>query len=272
MFALKHDEGNDPINLVGSYLQNGPNITIDSVGHNLEINTKIEITFTSGNAVSGEYTVTSVPTPDSFVVIYPFSNLTSGYCTISNLKHHDYVGAWLLEPNDKPIGEGLTKFERTFEKEKEKLQAAVESLLLTKQNTKWSGQKEIIGNKGLPQSVADFDPSLLGMTLTDSTKRDADGNLSRSGKPVNLTNRMITLVNKLFNKSPTLLEDIKLGIVSKPLNEYTSGFEEGLIDSGEYINGIPTDPASSVSTIDCDTYFPLTDQDVVVDSDLYINI
>ncbi len=62
------------------------------------------------------------------------------------------------------------------EKEKEKLQAAVESLLLTKQNTKWSGQKEVIGNRGLPQSIADFDPSLLGMTLTDSTKRDASGN------------------------------------------------------------------------------------------------
>ena len=272
MFALKHDEGNDPISLIGSYIQNGPNITIDSVGHNLEINTKIEITFTSGNAVSGEYTVTAVPTSDSFVVIYPFSNLTSGYCTISNLKKHDYVGAWLLEPNDKPIGEGLTKFERTFEKEKEKLQAAVESLLLTKQNTKWSGQKEVIGNRGLPQSIADFDPSLLGMTLTDSTKRDASGNLSRDGKPVNLTNRMITLVNKLFNKSPTQLEDIKLGIVSKPLNEYSSDFEGGFIDSGTYVNGIPTDPTSSVSTIDCDTYFPLTDQDVVVDSDLYINI
>ena len=88
------------------------------------------------------------------------------------------------------------------------------------------------------------------MTLTDSTKRDADGNLSRSGKPVNLTNRMITLVNKLFNKSPTLLEDIKLGIVSKPLNEYTSEFEEGLIDAGEYLNGTPTDAALLYPIID----------------------
>ena len=34
---------NDPINLTGAYLQNGPNITIDAVGHNLEVNTKIEI-------------------------------------------------------------------------------------------------------------------------------------------------------------------------------------------------------------------------------------
>jgi len=272
MFALKHDEGNDPINLLGAYTQIGPNITIDIVGHNLEVNTKIEITFTSGNAVSGEYTITSVPTSDSFVVIYPFSNLTSGYCTVSNLKKHDYVGSWLLEPSDKPIGEGLAKFEKTFEKEKEKLQAAVEGLLLTKQNTKWSGQKEIIGNRGLPQSVADFDPSLISMRLSDSIKRSDDGRLDREGKSVNLTNRMITLVNKLFNKAPNLMDDIKLGIINKPLDEYTSAFESGLIDGGSYLNGTPTESADSVSTIECDTYIPLTDQDTVVDSDLYINI
>ena len=272
MFALKHDEGNDPITLTGAYIQNGPNITIDSVGHNLEINTKIEITFTSGNAVSGEYTVTSVPTVDSFVVIYPFSNLTSGYCTISNLKKHDYVGAWLKEPNDKPIGEGLERFERKFEKEKEKLQTAVETLLIAKQNTSWSGQKDIIGNRGLPQSIANFDPTFLGMTLTDSVKRDADGKLSRSGKASNLTNRMINLVNKLFNKSPTLLQDIKLGIINKPLSEYTQEFESGLIDCGEYVNGLPTEDADTISTMDSSTYSPLTDQDTVVDSDLYINI
>ena len=272
MFALKHDEGNDPINLTGAYTQSGPNITIDAVGHNLEVNTKIEITFTSGNALSGEYTVTSVPTSDSFVVIYPFSNLTSGYCTISNLKKHDYVGAWLNEPSDKPIGEGLERFERKFEKEKEKLEAAVETLLLVKQSTRWSGQKEIIGNRGLPQSIADFDPSFLGMTLTDSVKRDADGRLSRSGKASNLTNRMITLVNKLFNKVPNLLQDIQLGIVNRPLNEYTAEFESGLVDGGSYISGELTEDASTISIIDSSTYSPLTDQDTVVDADLYINI
>ena len=272
MFALKHDEGNDPISLMGSYTQTGPNITIDSVGHNLEVNTKIEITFTSGNAVSGEYTVTSVPSSDSFVVIYPFSNLTSGYCTISNLKKHEFVGAWLNEPNDKPIGEGLERFERKFEQEKEKLQAAVETLLLVKQNTRWSGQKDIIGSRGLPQSIADFDPSFLGMTLTDSVKRDADGKLDRSGKAANLTNRMITLVNKLFNKVPNLLQDIQLGIINKPLDEYTTEFESGLIDGGEYVSGELTEAVNTVTIIDCSTYSPLTDQDTVVDADLYINI
>ena len=177
-----------------------------------------------------------------------------------------------LKPNDKPIGEGLERFERKFEQEKEKLQAAVETLLLVKQNTRWSGQKDIIGNRGLPQSIADFDPSFLGMTLTDSVKRDADGRLSRSGKAANLTNRMVTLVNKLFNKVPNLLQDIQLGIINKPLDEYTTEFESGLIDGGEYVSGELVEAANTVTIIDCSTYSPLTDQDTVVDADLYINI
>ena len=110
------------------------------------------------------------------------------------------------------------------------------------------------------------------MVLTDSVKRDADGKLSRSGKVNNLTNRMITLVNKLFNKVPNLIQDIKLGIINKPLDEYTSEFESGLIDGGDYISGELTEDASTVSIIDSSTYSPLTDQDTIVDSDLYINI
>ena len=62
------------------------------------------------------------------------------------------------------------------------------------------------------------------MTLTDGLKRDADGNLSRDGKAVNTTNRMITLINKLFNRSPALLEDTKLGIVDKPIYEFASDY------------------------------------------------
>ena len=144
--------------------------------------------------------------------------------------------------------------------------------MLVRQSTSWSGQKEIIGNRGLPQSIADFDPSFLGMTLTDSVKRDFDGKLSRSGKTTNLTNRMVTLVNKLFNKVPNLLQDIKLGIVTKPLNEYTNEFEAGLVDGGAYISGELTEYVSTISIMDSSTYSPLTDQDTVVDADLYINI
>ena len=83
---------------------------------------------------------------------------------------------------------------------------------------------------------------------------------------------MITLVNKLFNKVPNLLQDIQLGIINKPLDEYTDEFESGLIDGGEYISGELTEDASTVSIINSSTYSPLTDQDTVVDADLYINI
>ena len=271
MFALTHDEGNEPINLAADYSQSGPNITINSINHGLDINTKLQITFTSGNAVSGEYMVSSVPNVDSFTIIYPFSGVTSGYCTISNLKKHEYVRSWLLEPSDQPIGEGLAYFEKTFEKERARLESSFEILMHMQQNTKWSGGKAIIGNKNQPQSIANFDPSVIGMTLTDGLKRDEDGNLNRTGKSVNTTNRMITLINKLFNRSPTLLEDIKFGLVDKPIDEYTSDFELGLIDNGEYINGAPIEDAAANSTIDSSTYSPITDQDIVVDADLYIN-
>ena len=272
MFALTHDEGNEPIDLAAKYVQDGPNITVNVDNHNLEANTKIELIFTSGNAVSGEYTISSVPNPNSFTVVYPFSDTGSGYCTVSNLKKHDYVRSWLLEPSDKPVGEGLVKFEKNFEKEKARLEDAFEILLLTQQNTKWSGGKNVTGNRNQPQSIADFDPSVIGMTLTDGLKRDEDGKLSRTGKSVNTTNRMITLINKLFNRSPALLEDIRFGIVDKPIDEYASDFEAGLIDGGGYLSGAPIEDSASNSTIDSDTYSPLTDQDVVVDSDLYINV
>jgi len=110
------------------------------------------------------------------------------------------------------------------------------------------------------------------MTLTDNLRRDSEGKLDRAGKSVNATNRMLTLVNKLFNQVPNLLQDIKLGIINKPLDEYASDFESGVIDAGTYTNGTPTEDAASNSTIDCSTYNPLTDQDTIVDSDFYINI
>ena len=272
MFSLVHDEGNEPLELSAKYTQTGPNITINFVNHGLSANTKIQLTFTSGNAVSGEYTITEVIDVDNFDVVYPFSNNTSGYCTVSNLKKHEYVGAWLLEPSDRPVGRGLEHFEQRFAKEKRKLQSAAETTSLLQLHTQWQGGKEVIGNLSQPQDIADFDPSVIGMTLTDGLRRDADGNLSRSGKNVNTTNRMIALINKLFNKSPTVLEDIKFGLINKPLLEYTNEFESGLIKAGEFINGDPIESASSVSTIDGSTYSPDTDLDTVVDADRYINV
>jgi hypothetical protein len=83
---------------------------------------------------------------------------------------------------------------------------------------------------------------------------------------------MISLINKLFNKSPTVLEDIKFGLISEPLIQYTTDFESGLVKGGDYVNGVPEEISSSVSTIEGSTYSPDTDQDTVVDADLYVNV
>ena len=272
MWSLVHDEGNEPLKLAAKYTQSGINITITFENHNLNKNDKIQLNFTSGNAISGEYTITNVPDPNSFVVIYPFAETTSGYVTVENLKKHEYVGAWLLEPNDKPIGKGLENWEKRWAKEKRKMQEAVEIFALYNRSTKWEGNKEIIGNFNNKQNIANFDPSVVAMTLTDSLKRDATGNLDRDGRSLNTTNRLIAMVNKLFNKAPTVLDDIKFGIVNKPLIEFTDAFESGLINAGDYINGELVDSAVNTSDLNASTYSPDTAQDTVVDAGLYLNV
>ena len=272
MWSLLHDEGNEPLKLAAKYTQAGVNITVNFENHNLNKNDKIQLNFTSGNAISGEYTITDVPNPNSFLVVYPFSETTSGYVTVENLKKHEYVGAWLLEPNDKPIGKGYENWEKRWAKEKRKMQEAVEVFALYNRSTKWEGTKEVIGNFNNNQNVANFDPSVIAMTLTDSLKRDAKGNLDRDGQSLNTTNRLLSMVNKLFNKAPTVLDDIKFGIVNKPLIEFTDAFESGLIQSGDYINGELVDSAATTSNLDASTYSPDTDQDTVVDAGLYLNV
>ena len=272
MWSILHDEGNEPLKLAAKYTQNGVNITVDFEDHNLNKNDKIQLNFTSGNAVSGEYTITDVPNPNSFTVVYPFTQITGGYVTVENLKKHEYVGAWLLEPSDKPIGKGLESWERRWAKEKRKMQEAVEVFALYNRSTKWEGNKNIIGDFNLPQEAANFDPSVIAMTLTDSLKRDETGGLNRSGKAFNTTNRMIAMVNKLFNKAPTVLDDIKFGIINKPLSEFTDIFESGLLQAGDYINGELVDAAVNTSNMDVGTYTPETAQDTVVDAGLYINV
>ena len=272
MWSILHDEGNEPLKLAAKYNQSGVNITVDFENHNLNKNDKIQLNFTSGNAISGEYTITDVPNPNSFTVVYPFTQTTGGYVTVENLKKHEYVGAWLLEPSDKPIGKGLESWEKRWAKEKRKMQEAVEVFALYNRSTKWEGNKNIIGDFNLPQDVANFDPSVIAMTLTDSLKRDETGGLNRSGKAFNTTNRMIAMVNKLFNKAPTVLDDVKFGIINKPLSEFTNVFEAGLLQAGDYINGELLDSAVNTNNMDAGTYNPETAQDTVVDSGLYINV
>ena len=272
MWSLLHDEGNEPLKLAAKYVQSDINLTVNFENHNLNKNDKIQLNFTSGNAISGEYTIIDVPNPNSFRVLYPFEETGSGYVTVENLKKHEYVGAWLNEPSDKPIGQGLEAWEKNWKKEQEKLKESAEIFALYNRSTKWEGTKEIIGNFNNKQQVANFDPSVVAMTLTDSLKRDAQGGLDRSGRSLNTTNRMIAMVNKLFNKSPTVLDDIKFGIINKPLFEFTDIFESGLINAGDYINGELVDSAVNTSDLDAGEYSPEVNQDTVVDAGLYINV
>ena len=271
MFGLLHDEGNEPIAIAAKYSQSGPNITVNAPGHGLSANTRIQLDFSSGNAKSGQYTITSVPNKDSFVVVYPYSATTSGYCTVSNLKEHDYVGAWLFEPSDKPVGDDLDAFYRNFEKENERLQQAAERLAMMKQGMKWVGGSSITGSRNQPQQTANYNPELVTMMMTDSIRRDAENQLDRAGVPVNTSNRMISMMSKLLNLQPTLIQDAKFGMLDEPLINYVPDFQFGLIQGGTYANGIPVEPASQTSTIDCGTYDPFVTQDIQVVAGPYIN-
>jgi hypothetical protein len=272
MFSLIHDEGTEPIAIAAKYVQAGPTITVEALDHNLSINTKIQLDFSSGNALSGQYTITSVPNKDTFTVVYPFSEVTSGYCTVSNLKEHEYVGSWLLEPSDRPIGDELDTFYRNFEKENEKVRRSADRMLLMmEQGVKWVGSKAITGSRNQPEQVANYDPELVTMMLTDNIRRDQEGALDREGISVNTTNRLMSMLSKLFNLTPLLIQDVKIGVLDQPLVGYVSEFEFGLIQGGTYLNGVPVEPASQTSTIDCETYTPLTAQDIQVDGSLYIN-
>ena len=271
MFSLLHDEGNEPIAIAAKYVQSGPTITVDAPDHGLGVNTKIQLDFTSGNAISGQYTVTSVPNKDAFTVVYPFSETTGGYCTVNNLRDHEYVGAWLLEPNDRPVGDELDDFYRNFEKENERVRQAAERLLMMEQGMPWTGGKSITGSRNQPEQVANYDPELVTMMMTDDIRRAPDGSLDRDGIPVNTSNRMMSMMSKLFNLTPLLIQDTKIGMLDEPLVGYTPDFEFGLIQGGLYLNGVPVEPASQTSTIDCETYTPLTAQDTQVDGGLYIN-
>lgn len=271
MFSLLHDEGNEPIAIAARYSQSGPSITVDAPNHGLSANTQIQLDFSSGNAISGQYTITQVNNKDQFVVVYPFSETTAGYCTVSNLREHEYVGAWLLEPNDKPVGDELDTFYRNFDKENARLKQAAERLLMMEQGMKWTGGKSTTGSRNQPQQIANYDPQLVTMMMTDNIRRDPDGALDRDGIVVNTTNRMISMMSKLLNIRPTLIQDTKFGMLDQPLVNYTPDFEFGLIQGGTYLNGNPVEPAAATSTIECDTYTPLTAQDTIVDAGFYIN-
>ena len=88
MFSINSDEGNTPILGSGQYSQSGPNITVTFTNHGLQQNAKVQIDFTSGAAISGEYSVSQVVDANTFTVIYPFSGTATGYCNIKIGRAH----------------------------------------------------------------------------------------------------------------------------------------------------------------------------------------
>ena len=76
------------------------------------------------------------------------------------------------------------------------------------------------------------------------------GELDRNGITQNETMGMLTMMQKVFNIDPTLITDVKIGMLDQPLTDYTSDFQFGEIDGGTYTSGIPvTSPDDS--ELDC---------------------
>jgi hypothetical protein len=270
LWSLVHDEGNESIDRFGIYVQSGgPNITINIENHGLSVNTRVDIEFTSGNALSGEYTITQVIDSNNFIIIYPINQTTLGYCQVQNLKRHQYIDTWLREPNDQPIGDALNKFYERAEKENESTRKQAERLLMLDYGLPWFGNKEITGNRNLPEDVANFDLNITKSILTDTVRRDPTG-LSEDGVLLNQTTTMLLSLNKVFNISPEFIQNVRIGMINQPLTSYTNTFEFGYIDTGSYLNGVPAAVASN-SVLDCGLYNPSAAQTIFVDAGPYIN-
>ena len=66
-----------------TYAQSGTTITITKTSHGYSVGSNIEITFSTGTAVSGNYEIISVPSANTFTVTALVSASTSGNCTYS---------------------------------------------------------------------------------------------------------------------------------------------------------------------------------------------
>ena len=74
----------DPATSVSAtYAQSGTTITITKSGHGYSVGSNVEITFSTGTAVSGNFEIITVPTSSTFTVTASSSATTSGNCTYS---------------------------------------------------------------------------------------------------------------------------------------------------------------------------------------------
>ena len=282
LFSINHDEGNTPILGSGKYIQSGPNITITINSHGLVANERIQVDFTSGNALSGEYVITQILDVNTFNIVYPYSGSTNGYCNVSNVRRHQFIDAWLLEPSDKPVGDGLNIFYENFTKENARLGKAIERLSMMKQGLPWVGTVTGVGAGNLPQQTANYTAELAPMLLTDDIRRIEEG-LDRQGTLTNSTQRMVAIMSKLLNVDPSVIIGEKFGLLDQPLSNYLTSYPYGFINAGNYLNGKPysvqgastttagavTENPDIVTQLDCGTYNPYINQDFTVDAGIY---
>lgn len=270
MWSILHDEGNDKFDIASRYVQSGANITVTTEEpHNLQANARVHLEFTSGNALSGDFLVSQVIDVNNFVVVYPVNQSTSGYCKVQNLKVHEYVDTWLLEPNDAPVGDSAELFYKILEKENGTLRKELERLKMINFGTPWIGLKETLGAGNQPTEVGNYDTNLITMLATDNVKREGN-ELNLAGIPVNTTTTMLTIMQKMFNLDTRLIQSAKFGLLNQPLTDYSPDFQFGRIDGGNYLNGVPLD--STPETLDCGTYVngaPTEAPFTVVDCGIY---
>lgn len=288
LFSLQHDEGNEYIEENARYVQTGANINVTVFKHGLEANTKVFLDVTSGSVDSGDYTITQIIDENTFQVVYPFSNNTSGYCTVRNTQEHGYVKTWLLEPNDKPVGDALDLFYKNLNKESGRLLQAAQRQAMMQKGMNWAGSITTLDSKGQPVEVGNFNPELAVMEITDDHRRNEFGRLDRTGVQLNRTETMTSMMNKLLNIPPYKVLSENFGMLTEPLNNYPGAFQFGKVDCGAYLNGVPysingssttlIDPitgqpntydASSVIILDCGGYNPFIPPAYVINAGTY---
>lgn len=268
MWSIVHDEGNEVFDLNATFIQSGPNITITTEEpHNLGLNTRVNIGFLDSANESGDYIVSQIIDANNFVIIYPTNQTASGTCQVHNLKPHEYINTWLLEPNDPPVGESARIFMQKLERENERLRMAAERLQMMGYGMPWTGAKGMSGPRNQPNQQANYDPNLVTEMVTDNIRRNNqhdpnDPNSNRfsfTGTPLNVTNTMLTVMQKMLNVDMKLIQTAKFGMLDQPITDYSSTFSSGVIDCGTYLNGLPADynPSTGVRTtdvLDCGTY------------------
>ena len=76
-------------NFSGTYAQSGTTITVTKIDHQLTVNESVNLNFTSGNAVDGEFKVVSVPSTSTFTVTGTSSATTSGNVLVTPITDLD---------------------------------------------------------------------------------------------------------------------------------------------------------------------------------------